>query len=141
MLNSKVKTVKSKGFVKSFNELANRIGSKLEDISSSNATSYDAINPDHYKKYSLESIQIMESAWGPEKVAVYCEITAFKYRMRMGNKPTSTVSEDLKKEEWYLRKAKEMRSKIDPFRSSKSKMEFQVKSEDVVKRKHHTHGN
>lgn len=51
----------------------------------------------------------MVSIWGKEKVADWCEITAFKYRMRMGTKPNNSIEQDLKKEQWYLNKAKELR--------------------------------
>jgi hypothetical protein len=33
--------------------------------------------------------------------------------MRMGTKPTSSVSEDLKKETWYLKKMRELNAKYD----------------------------
>ena len=52
---------------------------------------------------------MMVSIWGKEKVADWCEITAFKYRMRMGTKPDNSIEQDLKKEQWYLNKAKELR--------------------------------
>lgn len=73
------------------------------------AMSKDKINPDHYKRYSLEAIDMMRSVYGDDAVAMYCEMTAFKYRMRMGTKPGEPVEDDLKKEAWYLNKAKELR--------------------------------
>lgn len=51
----------------------------------------------------------MVRVFGKEKVADFCEINAFKYRMRMGTKPDNSIEQDLKKEEWYLNKAKELR--------------------------------
>lgn len=71
---------------------------------------YDYINPDHYKNFSIEVIDMMVSIWGLEATAVHCEMCAFKYRMRMGTKPDQPVDRDLKKVEWYLEKAKELRS-------------------------------
>lgn len=69
-------------------------------------------HPNHYNTYDVEVIDMMERIWGPEKTAVFCELNAFKYRMRMGTKPTSPVTEDLEKEVWYLNKMKELKNKI-----------------------------
>jgi hypothetical protein len=66
-------------------------------------------HPSHYNHYSSETIAMMVAVWGKEKVADWCEITAFKYRMRMGTKPNNSIEQDLKKEQWYLNKAKELR--------------------------------
>ena len=40
----------------------------------------------------------------------YCEMTAFKYRMRLGHK--DQVDQEMGKEKWYLDKANELRSKL-----------------------------
>lgn len=76
----------------------------------------DPINPDHYKSYSVETIDMMVAIYGKEKVAIHCELNAFKYRMRMGKKKSETVDQVdghfincYKKEQWYLNKAKELR--------------------------------
>jgi len=71
---------------------------------------YDMINPPHYKNYTVEVIEMMVGIFGKENVANYCEITAFKYRQRMGTKPDNPVRQDLAKEKWYLDKAKQLRS-------------------------------
>ena len=74
---------------------------------------YENVNhPNHYNTYDVEVIDMMERIWGPEKTAIFCELNAFKYRMRMGTKPTSPVTEDLEKETWYLNKMKELKNKI-----------------------------
>jgi len=70
----------------------------------------DHINPNHYKNYSVEVIDMMVAIYGKERVADHCEITAFKYRQRMGTKPDQPIERDLKKEKWYLDKAKELRN-------------------------------
>ena len=72
----------------------------------------DPVNhPEHYTAYPVEVIDMMVAIWGKEKVATYCEINAFKYRMRVGRKNTgNTTLQDFKKEEWYLNKAKELRA-------------------------------
>ena len=67
-------------------------------------------HPNHYNTYPMETIDMMVAIWGKEKVADFCEINAFKYRMRMGTKPDNAIEQDLKKEQWYLNKAKELRN-------------------------------
>lgn len=68
----------------------------------------DPISPDHYKSYSVETIDMMVAIYGKEKTAIHCELTAFKYRQRLGKK--DSLQQDLAKEKWYLDKAKELRN-------------------------------
>jgi hypothetical protein len=70
---------------------------------------YDFVNPDHYKKGGKEVIEMMIDVWGEADVIKYCEMNAFKYRMRMGSKPNQPVEQELKKALWYENKAKELR--------------------------------
>ena len=63
--------------------------------------------PARYNQYSVEAIDMMIAIWGPEKTADWCEMTAFKYRMRLGHK--DDIEQELAKEKWYLDKAKELR--------------------------------
>lgn len=71
---------------------------------------YDYINPNHYKQFSKETIDMMVNVWGADAVATHCEITAFKYRMRIGSKPDQPIERDLEKANWYLKKAFELRN-------------------------------
>jgi len=71
---------------------------------------YDHINPSHYKQSGREVIDMMVDIWGKKAVAVHCEITAFKYRMRLGNKPDQPIERDLEKAKWYEAKAKELKT-------------------------------
>lgn len=73
-----------------------------------NNENQDHINPQHYKNYSKEVIDMMIDIFGKENTAMYCEMNAFKYRMRMGFKPDNPVDQDLQKEKWYLNKAKQI---------------------------------
>lgn len=66
-------------------------------------------HPSHYNNYSIEVIDMMRKIFGEEKTADWCEMTAFKYRMRMGTKIDNPIEQDLEKEKWYLNKAKELR--------------------------------
>ena len=62
---------------------------------------YDNINPSHYKRGSKEVWEMMVAAFGKEKYLAFCELNAFKYRMRAGSKPTSSVIDDIMKAQWY----------------------------------------
>ena len=66
-------------------------------------------HPAHYNNYSIEVIDMMELIWGKHDTALFCEMNAFKYRMRMGTKENNSIEQDLAKEKWYLNKAKELR--------------------------------
>lgn len=44
---------------------------------------------------------MMVNIWGREKYIAFCEMNSFKYRMRAGNKPTSSPKEDITKAQWY----------------------------------------
>ena len=71
-----------------------------------NQESYEMVNhPTHYNKYDIEVIEMMRRMWGDEAVILWCRMTAYKYRMRMGLKPDNSFEQDLEKEEWYLNKA------------------------------------
>lgn len=84
--------------------------STTEKVTSSEYEYVD--HPQYYNNYPLETIEMIERIYGPEKTALWCEITALKYRLRMGNKPNEELMKDIKKEQWYLNKAKELRSKF-----------------------------
>jgi len=73
------------------------------------AVKYDFINPNHYKTFSVETIDMMVAIYGKQAVAMHCEMCAFKYKMRVGDKPDQPVQRDLDKVKWYLDKAKELR--------------------------------
>ena len=73
---------------------------------------YEEVNhPDHYNVYDVEVVEMMERIFGIEETMSWCKLNAFKYRMRAGEKPTSTVEKDLKKEKRCLNKYKELKSK------------------------------
>lgn len=66
-------------------------------------------SPSHYNRYPIETIDVMERTFGTLDTINWCLMTAFKYRMRMGLK--DDINQDLAKEEWYLKKAEELRHK------------------------------
>lgn len=67
----------------------------------------DRINPDYYKRGSVETIDQMITLFGSEKVKSFCELNAFKYRMRAGHK-SDNIEEDIKKAMWYENKMNEI---------------------------------
>lgn len=74
---------------------------------------YEMVNhPQHYNNYDMEVIEMMERIWGTANTAVFCAMNAYKYRMRMGTKPGVDIAQDLDKEQWYLKKAKELKAKL-----------------------------
>lgn len=69
----------------------------------------DAINhPTHYNEWSVEVIDMLEKVYGKAATSQWCEMTAFKYTLRMGFKPGETVEENLAKRDWYLQKSREL---------------------------------
>lgn len=78
------------------------------------AKDYEMVNhPSHYNKYDIEAIEILRRVFGTEATALWCEMTAFKYRLRLGEKPETPIEQDLKKEDWYLNKAKEYKNQLE----------------------------
>lgn len=83
---------------------------------------YEMVNhPKHYNNYDVEVVDMMEKIWGTKATMDWCKMTAYKYRMRMGTKPGENESseamknkliEDFNKEQWYLKKADELKSKL-----------------------------
>lgn len=72
----------------------------------------DIVNyPKHYNHYPIEVIDMMVSIWGAKKTIDYCVMNAFKYRMRLFQKgDDKKAKEDFEKEQWYLKKAKELKN-------------------------------
>jgi hypothetical protein len=73
---------------------------------------YDFVNPEHYKQGSMEVIDMMKLLWGTEALILHCEMTEFKYRMRLGRKPDQPTDRDLQKAIWYQEKAKKLRDEL-----------------------------
>jgi len=77
---------------------------------------YEHVNhPNHYNTFSKEVIDMMVDIWGVDKTIAFCEMNAFKYKMRMGDKPNQPLEQDAKKAAWYLNKAKDLKSRLDTY--------------------------
>lgn len=95
-------------------DLGHKEGDKTVEHFLTDGNNYEMVNhPNHYNNYEKEVIDMIESIWGTYLAQKWCEITAFKYRMRMGTKPDNSIEQDLKKEKWYLDKSAELKSKSD----------------------------
>lgn len=78
-----------------------------------NNINYESVDsPKHYNLYDTEVVKMMELIFGPEKTANWAQLNAFKYRMRMGLKPTAPMEEDFKKEQKCLKIYNELKKKL-----------------------------
>lgn len=70
---------------------------------------YDPVQKaEHYDAGIKEVWEMMVDIWGAESFKVFCEINAFKYRMRAGKKGVDTIEQDIEKAMWYEEKAKNL---------------------------------
>jgi len=73
---------------------------------------YDYINPQHYvQDDGRQTWERMLDKWSLEEVALWCEMTVFKYEDRKGKKPNEDPEREQKKIDWYKNKAVELREK------------------------------
>lgn len=69
-------------------------------------------SPAHYvQEDGRETWERMLDLWTLEEVALWCEMTVFKYEDRLGKKPNETIDRDQGKIDWYTKKAEELRAK------------------------------
>ena len=69
-------------------------------------------HPNHYNIYDIEVLDMMAAIWGNSAVALWCKMTAFKYRMRMGYKKGVDIEFDFKKEQECLELMRKYQAKI-----------------------------
>jgi len=63
---------------------------------------YDYVNPSHYNKNGVQTIDKIEGTYGTKRACEWCLITAFKYIDRIGEKPNEPVERELGKINWYF---------------------------------------
>lgn len=71
----------------------------------------DKGNAKHYTDQRINVIRMLESIWGTEAVMLFCEMNAFKYRMRVGKK--DDPKQELIKTNWYERMAAYLKNKVN----------------------------
>lgn len=95
-------------------------------------------HPAHYQG-KIECIDAMIEEFGIEKVADFCEINAFKYQWRAGDKEGNSEEQDEQKAMWYLRKDVELRAIVtdnNSFSLTSAKVEeIAQKNKDYFERK------
>lgn len=111
-----------KEFEENLEEIENRCGERnkrylndlnksVEDLINKKDKKYEMVNhPSHYNNSSIETIEKMIRIWGKEQTAIWCEMTAFKYRERIGSKPDNSLEQEMGKIRWYESKAQELRA-------------------------------
>ena len=105
--------IKNSGNISDYGKKVLEAGRKAGRVVVGKDTAYEMVDhPTHYNQYDIEVIDMIIRIWGPEAAALWCDITAFKYRMRMGTKPDNSIEQDIKKEQWYLNKSKEIRDNL-----------------------------
>lgn len=97
----------------SFPQTETIYSNEYNSITNSINEPYEMVNhPSHYNSSSIETIEKMIRIWGYEKTAIWCEMTAFKYRDRIGNKPGNSLEQEMGKIKWYESKANELYDKM-----------------------------
>lgn len=81
----------------------------LQSLIDINNTPTDPINPTHYN--GTQTLDRMIAVFGVDAVISFCEINAFKYRMRAGKKDGNPIEQDIEKALWYEGKANELKRK------------------------------
>jgi hypothetical protein len=83
-------------------------------------------HPRHYcREGAIECIDEIELIFGPEVTMHFCLGNVFKYRYRAGLK--NNGYEDLEKSDWYMRKYKELKEKIE----KESKSSYMIKAPEI----------
>lgn len=83
-------------------------------------------HPSHYNVYDREVIDMMSDIWGPEEVAIWCKLSAFKYRMRAGHK--NDINIDLAKEKKCLELMKEYKQRAENQKITEPNMKSVIKN-------------
>lgn len=100
---------------------------KDELNSNDNVGNYEYVShPSHYNTYDVETVEMIDRIWGHFIASKWCEINAFKYRMRLGNKPDNSIDQDIKKEQTYLSLYKKYK---DKWKSEATKVSCMTKEE------------
>jgi hypothetical protein len=70
-------------------------------------------SPSHHNTMSIETIEMARRIWGVNKVIAFLEISAFKYKMRAGEKTGEPIERELGKAKKCLKMAKEYKAMPD----------------------------
>lgn len=99
-----------KGFILCRNIMLNA----LEKVMTEGEQIEQVNHPAHYNRPGRkECIEEMIDKFGARDTAKWCEMTAFKYDYRAGEKEGNPEEQDKAKEEWYLNRAEAIRLTYD----------------------------
>ena len=68
----------------------------------------DAASPEHYKRGSVEVIDVIREQLGDDGFVAYCRGNVIKYAARAGHKDGATAYDDLRKAARYAQWASEV---------------------------------
>ena len=72
----------------------------------------DQGSAEHYRGSRIELQHQLESIWGTFQLMTFCEMSAYCYRMRAGKKIGNEIQQEIKKAEWFEKRAKFLHEKI-----------------------------
>lgn len=67
-------------------------------------------HPSHYNQYNIETEEMMIKIFGKDDLAKFYLLSAFKYRMRLGYKSKEKLEEDFNKEQYCLKRYRELKN-------------------------------
>ena len=72
---------------------------------------YDHIKPTHHNLdfMPVETIEAMKRVYGLEETISFCNMNIFKYKLRLGEKPTEPIDRELSKIKRYKEIIKELK--------------------------------
>lgn len=77
------------------------------------STAYDSKgNAAHYTVNRIDTFTVYERTFGTLACMLFCEMTAMKYRMRVGHKD-QPIEQEIKKIKWYEKAARHYKNKLD----------------------------
>ncbi len=72
-------------------------------------------NAKHYSDQRIDMIRMLEQIWGTQNLMIFCEMNAFKYRMRLGKKDDPT--QEMIKISWYEKMAQHLKEDLEKGRN------------------------
>ena len=73
----------------------------------------DKGSANHYKDGRIDLQHQLEAIWGTFQLMTFCEMSAFCYRMRAGKKIGNEIEQEIKKAEWFEKRAKFLKMKLE----------------------------
>lgn len=124
-------------------KVSNYIKASTTPIKKEGAKKEMVNHPLHYQGLevngtNVECIEAMEGLKGWYKTAIFCELNAFKYNWRVGEK--DMIPQELGKIAWYGDKAKELWNKALRWLYPKNGHKYAIVNQDITRMKNPTNG-